>query len=95
MLFFTSIVCVICCTLFLIPLGITLGKYQIARTLTEPRVTARQVIIYADTFQEAKNIAERSYPGWHAIRARRQDAGKHWHVKIKPAQKRKGYHQPF
>ena len=92
MLFFTSLVCIICCTLFLFPIGITLGKHRIARNLTDPRVSARQVIVYADTFQEAKHVAERSYPGWQAIRARRPDIGKHWHVKIKLVKRRKGYH---
>ena len=92
MFFFTSLVCVVCCSLFLIPLGITVSKHRITRTLTDPRVSSRKVIVYADTFQEAKNIAAKSYPGWYAISARRQDIGKYWHVKIKLTKKRKGYH---
>ena len=79
-------------SLVVMPVGIFIANRKIQYNLQSPKASVRTVYIHANTFQEAKNIAELSYPGWRAISSRRAELGKNWRVRIKLIKKRKGYH---
>ena len=86
-----SLVSILAAGLALTPLAIIVYKKKMNNNLQSPRASLRSIFIDANTFQEAKNVAERFHPGWRAIRARRAEVGKSWEVKIKLINKRKGY----
>ena len=86
-----SLVSILAAGLALTPLAIIVSKKKMNNNLQSPRASLRSIFIDANTFQEAKNVAERFHPGWRAIRARRAEVGKSWEVKIKLIKKRTGY----
>ncbi len=85
------LVSILAASLVLTPLAIVITKKKMNYNLQSRRVSLRSIFLDANTFQEAKNVAERLHPGWRAIRARRAEVGKSWEVKIKLIKKRTGY----